>query len=321
MHLLRDLPAKLSRHTALMVTLAALLGAIRPATFGWVQGESQVALLGLIMLAMGVTLAPKDVRELARRPWIVAAGTLAQFTVMPCAAWALAKALGLPPALTAGLLLVGTCPGGVSSNLMSWLCKGDVAYSVGMTTLSTLLAPLATPLLTLLLAGVTVQVDPWPMFRSILTVTLAPVLLGFLLNTFLGTTAFCRHLCAAMPAVAVLALGCIVGGVASQQSGAILASGPLIFAAVLLHNASGYLLGYASATALRLTPPQRRTLSIEVGMQNAGLATVLATRHFPQMPEAAMLCAMACIWHSVSGAVLANLFLSLQRAPKPDSTP
>jgi len=227
---------------------------------------------------------------------------------MPLIAWMLVRALGLPKEVGVGLVLVGCCPGGVSSNIMTFLCRGDVAFSVGMTTISTLAAPFVTPVLMLWLAGESVDVDAAGMFKSILLVTIAPVAIGFLLNAAFGRRNGYQETMKVMPGVAVLGLACIVGGVVSAHGHAIVKSGALIFAAVFLHNSLGYVLGYAAGVAFRFTQPKRRTISIEVGMQNAGLATVLAGRHFPAMPEAAVASAVSCVWHSVSGALLAGIF-------------
>jgi BASS family bile acid:Na+ symporter len=191
---------------------------------------------------------------------------------------------------------------------MSFLCKGDVAFSVGMTTATTLLAPLMTPLLTLWLAGESVDVDAAGMFVSILIVTILPVAVGFAANVALGKSRRLSEVKKILPGVAVLGLACIVGGVVSAHGGNIVKSGLPIFAAVLAHNTLGYISGYATGALARFSEAKLRTVSIEVGMQNAGLATVLSVKHFPAMPEAAIASAVSCVWHSVSGALLAGVF-------------
>jgi len=311
MGVLRKASAFLSKWTPLVVSAVAVASYFVPGAFAWVRGYSQTAVLGVIMLTMGMTLRTEDFRALASRPLDMAVGALAQFTIMPLVAWALVHALGLPRAVGVGLLLVGCCPGGVSSNIMSFLCKGDVAFSVGMTTLSTLAAPLATPLLMLWLAGENVDVDAAGMFLSILIVTIGPVVAGFALNAAFGRRNGYQEAMKVMPGVAVIGLACIVGGVVSAHGESMVKSGAVIFLAVFLHNSAGYALGYLVGVAARFTWPKRRTVSIEVGMQNAGLATVLAGRHFPAMPEAAIASAVSCVWHSVSGALLAGLFNAL----------
>ncbi len=311
--LLAGASALLQRFTPIFVTLAAAVALWKPATFDWMKGDAQTAILGVIMLSMGLTLTGRDFAILAKSPAAMAVGALAQFTVMPLLAWSIAHALHLSPGLTVGLILVGCCPGGVSSNIMTFLCRGDVAYSVGMTAVSTLLAPLATPLLTAWLAGAEVPVDAVGMFKSILWITLLPVLTGVALNALFGRTRAFAALLRLMPGVAVLGLMCIVGGVASHDGDEFLKAGAIIFLAIFLHNTGGYLLGYGAALLFRMPRPRRRTLSIEVGVQNAGLGTVLAGKHFAGLPGAEPIAAASCIYHSIAGTVLAAVYLFLDR--------
>ena len=311
--LLAGASALLARFTPIFVTLAAAVALWKPATFDWMKGDLQTAILGVIMLSMGLTLTGKDFAILAKSPAAMAVGALAQFTVMPLLAWSIAHALHLSPGLTVGLVLVGCCPGGVSSNIMTFLCRGDVAYSVGMTAVSTLLAPLATPLLTAWLAGAEVPVDAVGMFKSILWITLLPVLTGVALNALLGRTRAFAALLRLMPGVAVLGLMCIVGGVAAHDGDEFLRAGAIIFLAIFLHNTGGYLLGYGAALLFRMPRPRRRTLSIEVGVQNAGLGTVLAHRHFAGLAGAEPIAAASCIYHSIAGTVLAAVYLFIDR--------
>lgn len=305
--------ALLARFTPIFVTLAAAVALWKPATFGWMQGGASTAILAVIMLSMGLALTGKDFAILAKNPGAMAVGALAQFTVMPILAWSVAHALRLSPGLTVGLVLVGCCPGGVSSNVMSFLCKGDVAYSVGMTAVSTLLAPLATPLLTTWLAGAQVPVDAAGMFKSILWITLLPVLAGVALNALFGSTRAFAALLRLMPGVAVAGLMCIVGGVAAKDGDDFLKAGAVIFLAIFLHNTGGYLLGYGAAALFGMPRPRRRTLSIEVGVQNAGLGTVLAHKHFADLAGAGPMAAASCIYHSIAGTVLARLYVLLDR--------
>ena len=306
--MLQRVSAWLTRYTPVFVAGVAVAAYFAPGAFAWVHGDAQNAVLGVIMLSMGMTLKGEDFRILAMRPWDMAIGAVAQYTLMPLIAWCLVHVLGLPKAVGVGLILVGCCPGGVSSNIMSFLCKGDVAFSVGMTSLSTLVAPLMTPLLMMYLAGESVDVDAVGMFKSILLVTILPVALGFGFNSWFGGRQVYRETIKVMPGVAVLGLACIVGGVVSAHGHNFASSGALIFLGVFLHNSLGYALGYLTGTAARFSKAKRRTISIEVGMQNAGLATVLAGRHFPALPEAAIASAVSCVWHSISGALMAGLF-------------
>lgn len=310
----------LSGKASLFVILTALVTFFFPGLFEWVKGSTQTVILGIIMLTMGLTLRPEDFKELARRPGDILIGTVAQFTIMPLVAFVLAWLFSrIPPlapysaAITIGIVLVGCCPGGVSSNIMSFLCKGDVAYSVGMTCVSTLLAPVLTPLLVLWLAGAKVEVDALGMFRQILTVTIVPIAIGFMLNLWLGHKPVFRKVQSLMPGVSVTALCCIVGGVVTTVHDPLVENGLvtflLIFAMVFCHNVTGYLLGYLAGTLFHFTPAKKRTISIEVGMQNAGLGTNLAMTFFVAgNPLAVVPCAISCAWHSISGTILAGLF-------------
>ena len=182
-----------------------------------------------------------------------------------------------------------------------------------MTTASTLLAPMATPLLVLWLSGSEIDVDAMGMFRSILIVTIIPVALGAFANFFFGRRKGYQELCGVMPGVSVIGLACIVGGVIAWNGEHFFTSGAMIFAAVFLHNALGYAAGYLVGRCTGMSMAKKRTIAIEVGMQNAGLATNLATRHFPTLPEAAIASAVSCVWHSISGTLLAGLFLFCDR--------
>lgn len=305
---------QLTDHASLLVILAAIAGYAYPPLFGYMRGLTQTIVLGFIMLTMGLTLKGEDFRILAKRPFDIVLGTIAQFTIMPFVAYGLTKVFSLDPGVAIGLILVGCCPGGVSSNLMSYLCKGDVAFSVGMTTVSTLLAPFVTPALTLLLAGESIEVDAYSMFLNILLVTLLPISIGFALNAFLGGKSVFDKISALMPSLSVIALAFIVGGVVSQVKPDIEAGGlaliAITFCAVLCHNSLGYLLGFLVGKAFHFSTAKNRTISIEVGMQNAGLATNLASTFFiAANPLSVVPCAISCAWHSISGTILANVFL------------
>ncbi|MDO5638688.1 MAG: bile acid:sodium symporter family protein [Neisseria sp.] len=308
MKFLAALSAQLTRFTALVIILAAIAAMIEPATFSWVKGDTQIVVLGIIMLGMGMTLGKQDYRILAQRPLDIFIGAAAQYTIMPLLALAIAKAFNLSPGLTLGLVLVGTCPGGVSSNIMSFLAKGDVAYSVGMTTVSTLLAPVMTPLWLMYLVGETVDMDGWGMFKFMLLVTLLPVVIGSAANMLLHKKHWFEDVRATMPGVAVLAFACIVGGVAAVHGHRFLESALVMVFAIAAHNIFGYILGYYSGALFGMSVPKKRTLAIEVGVQNAGLATGLSAKFFPANAESAVATAVACVWHSVSGTVLGNLF-------------
>lgn len=310
----------LSTYTSYFIIAVAVVTYFIPELFTWVHGTTQSSILGFIMLTMGLTLTMQDMKVLAARPWDILVGTCAQFSLMPLIAWTLTIGVGylgivIPKPVIVGIILVGCCPGGVSSNIMSYLCRGDVAFSVGMTTVSTLLAPVVTPLLVLWLAGEQVEVDALGMFLNILIVTLIPVSVGFFANLFWGKNEGFKKAQAVMPAFSVLGLACIVGGVISAVRDKLMTEGimffMLVFAVVLCHNSLGYLTGYSVGKLFNFSKAKNRTISIEVGMQNAGLATVLASTFFAiSCPLAVIPCAVSCAWHSISGTILASWFRS-----------
>ncbi len=315
----------LTKKTPLIVALAAVLAFFCPVTFAWEKALAAKLTLAFIMLTMGMTLTGDDFRAIARSPWQIALGALGQFTLMPLIAFGLIHVL--PDSLSGvgvGLVLVGCCPGGVSSNLMSYICKGDVAFSVGMTTVSTLLAPALTPVLTAALVAaaqfgsIEVTVDRVGMLLDLLLLTLLPIAIGFVLNALCRDRKGFLAVKATMPGFAVLALACIVGGVMAANRLRLVEAGwgfaAAVFLGVLVHNSLGYVFGYLLGAVARFPGPKRRTVAIEIGMQNAGMATQLA-RNFSANIQAdvAVAAAISCIWHSFSGALLAGLFNAADR--------
>ena len=318
---LQSLSRQLAQHASLFVTAIAILTFFVPDLFLWVRGTTQTVILGIIMLTMGLTLTTQDFRILAKRPLDILIGACAQFFIMPCVAYLLVRIFHLEPALALGILLVGCCPGGVSSNIMSYLCHGDVAFSVGMTCTSTLLAPVMTPLLMQLTAGEIIEIDAIGMFLNILIVTIIPVGIGCFLNYTYSKRECFPTIQSLMPGLSVTCLACIVGGVISTVHDALVARGLMLFlwtfAVVLCHNTLGYILGYTAGRLAHFNTAKKRTISIEVGMQNAGLATVLAGTFFAAQPLSVLPCAISCAWHSISGTILAGLFL---RQDKPQES-
>lgn len=312
----------LASNASFFIIAVAVFTFLIPGVFGWVRGNTQTIILGMIMLTMGLTLTTDDFRILARRPLDILVGVCAQFLIMPCVAWLLVRVFRLEPALALGILLVGCCPGGVSSNIMSYLCHGDVAFSVGMTCASTLLAPVMTPLLMELTAGAIIEIDAIGMFLNILIVTIIPVGIGCFLNYTYSHRKSFPTVQSLMPGVSVICLACIVGGVISTVHDALIARGLLLFiwtfAVVFCHNSLGYLLGWTSGYLAKFNTAKKRTISIEVGMQNAGLATVLASTFFAVQPLSILPCAISCVWHSVSGTILAGLFQKWDERKMPD---
>ena len=297
----------IAKYLTVLVLLAAVLGLLFPGAIRYLKPAYINPLLGVIMFCMGMTLKTDDFRVVFRRPKDVLIGCLAQFTVMPLLAFALTKVFSLDAALAIGVILVGCCPGGTASNVITYLAKGDLALSVGMTATSTLLAPVLTPLLVWLLAGEKVQVDVLGMLLSILWVVILPIGLGLLVKRFAPRVS--EKAVAYLPALSTLTISTIVFIVIAANAEKLISSGLIIILVVILHNLCGLGVGYLIGTALRLSPAKRRAISIEVGMQNSGLASSLANLHFAAYPMAAIPGAIFSVWHNISGGIVARLFI------------
>lgn len=303
MKAIASLSAFVGKTFALWVILFAVLGFVLPDTFKQLTPYI-VTLLGIIMFGMGLTLSLDDFKEVAKRPVDVGIGVASQFLIMPLIAVALTMIIPMSPEVAAGVILVGCCPGGTSSNVMTYLSKGDVALSVACTSVTTLAAPIVTPFLVWLFASQFLPVDAMAMFISIVKVILVPLALGFLLQKLLPGVV--KAAIPALPLVSVAGIVLIVAAVVGASKGAIATSGLMIFAVVVLHNGIGYLLGYFAARATGLSVAKRKAIAIEVGMQNSGLGAALANAHFS--PVAAVPSAIFSVWHNISGAFLANYF-------------
>ena len=296
----------IARWMGALVLLVAALALIWPAPFLHVGTWSITPILGLIMFGMGMTIKLSDFRIILSRPKDMLIGCLAQFTIMPLLAWSLSQAFNLPSALAIGVILVGCCPGGTASNVITYLAHGDLALSVGMTSVSTILAPLLTPFLTWLLAGETVDVDALGMLLSILYVVVLPIVAGSIIQHY--QPSFTQKAAIWLPAFSTLMITAVVAIIVAHNAEKLLTSGLLILAVVMLHNLCGFVLGYTLGRLMHLTEPKRRAISIEVGMQNSGLATSLATIHFAAYPLAAVPGAIFSVWHNISGALFARWF-------------
>lgn len=269
-------------------------------------------LLGLVMFGMGMSLKLSDLKIVFTRPKDVIIGCLSQFLVMPGLAWLLSTVFSLPPDLAVGVILVGCCPGGTASNVITYLAGGDLALSVGMTTVSTIVAPLMTPAITWLLAGTYVNVDALGMLMSILWVVILPIVAGLLAQRLLPRVTFEAK--AFMPAFSSLVIALIVAIIVSHNAERLMDAGLLVIVVVALHNMLGLALGFCVGRVLRLTRPKCIALSVEVGMQNSGLASSLAVAHFAAMPMATVPGAVFSVWHNISGAVVASLYAKFGKA-------
>lgn len=296
----------IARWMGVLVLLTALFCVMVPGPLGSVSTSVINPLLGLIMFGMGLTLSPHDFQIIHRHPKNIILGCLTQFTVMPLLAWLLVRLFSLPEELAIGVILVGCCPGGTASNVITFLAKGDLALSVGMTAVSTILAPLLTPFLIWLLAGTFTQVDTLGMLLSILYIVIAPILCGLLCQRFLPV--FTKKAVDYLPAFSSLMIMLVVGVIVSHNADKLLTGGMIVILVVILHNAGGLAVGYFIGHLLKLPFSKCVAISIEVGMQNSGLASSLAVLHFATAPLATIPGAIFSVWHNISGAIMARTY-------------
>lgn len=301
MKLLELISTTAGKYFAIWVILIAVIAFMMPDPF-LVFGPYVTILLGIVMFGMGLTLKAVDFKIILKNPLPVIIGVGAQFIIMPLCAFAIAYVMNLPAELAAGLVLLGSVPGGTASNVMVYLAKGNLPLSIAMTSLSTLLAPVTTPFILLLLAGQWLPVDAGAMFMSIVQVIIIPIALGLLIRRYLTTVV--EKGIKVIPLISVLAIIIIVATVVAGNVENIASAGLLIFTAAAIHNAFGLLLGYFTAIALKLDEPARRAISLEVGMQNSGLGVTLASVHFG--PLAALPSVAGAVWHNISGPILAT---------------
>lgn len=300
------LSAWIAAHITLIVVLVTVVALFLPSSFNWISTSAITPMLGVVMFGMGLTLRPSDFKPVLQHPKDILIGELAQFLIMPSLAWLLSKLLALPEELALGVVLVGCCPGGTASNVICYLAKGDVPLSVAMTGVSTLLAPVVTPALVWLLAGESVDVDIAGMFLSIVQVVIVPIVLGFAANHYFGQTT--RRIVPLLPMISTLSIAFIIGIIVAHNSASILTCSLIVAVAVILHNVLGLALGYGLTALTGSEPSKWSAIAIEVGMQNSGLATSLATTHFAMFPMAAVPGAMFSVWHNFSGSIAAQIF-------------
>lgn len=294
------------KHFALWVIIVALLALTPPLRLPFARCVPAITpLLGVIMLGIGLTLTFDDFKRIwTIKPRDIVLGAIAQYAIMPFVAYGISLLFGLPPAICAGIVLCGSCPGGTASNVITYLGKGDVAYSVSMTIFSTLLAPIMTPLLVLLLASRWVPVNAIAMFISIVEVVILPIVLGLLIRKY--AEPYVIKSLKILPLVSVVAIIIIVAAVVAVSANKILTTGLLVYAAVVVHNLLGYLGGFGIGKAANMPEKKVKAITIEVGMQNSGLAVALATLYFG--PFAALPPAIFSVWHNISGPILATFF-------------
>ncbi len=303
MKFLELISALAGKYFAGLVILIAVLAYVLPDSFLFLAQYITI-LLGIVMFGMGLTLKPVDFKLILSNPFSVIIGVASQFIIMPLAAFIIAYLLKLPPELAAGLVLLGSVPGGTASNVMVYLARGNLPLSITMTSFSTLLAPVVTPLLLLLLAGQWMPVSPVAMFMSIIQVIIIPILLGLIVSRIMPTIV--DKGIKIVPLISVTAIIIIVSAVVAGNVENIANAGLIVFLAVVLHNGAGLIIGYFIAKLMGLSESQRRAISLEVGMQNSGLGVALATAHFG--PLAALPSALGAVWHNITGPIIATFW-------------
>ena len=293
--------------------LIAVVALAWPSAFGWYSGTMIQIGLGIIMLGMGLTLTFDDFRSVFVIQFALFGGVVLQFVVMPFLGWAIGHWMNLPRDMAIGLVLVSCCPGGTASNVVAFLARANVALSVSMTAISTMLAVVLTPLLTMLYVGERVPVDALGLLQSILIIVILPVAVGIGINHFFGEAA--KRIAVVSPFISVVFIILIVGYILAQNRDSSIENWRTLVAAVLLLHVGGFGLGYALAKFMQLDEMSCRTVSIEVGMQNSGLGTALATKHFAALPLAAVPCAVSAVTHCILGSLAAGLWRMVNAKP------
>jgi BASS family bile acid:Na+ symporter len=292
---------------ALWVVLFAGIALIVPEAFVWLKVYI-TWMLGIIMFGMGMTMTVDDFKGVLQSPKAVVIGVVAQFVVMPGLAYLLCQLFQLPPEIAIGVILVGCCPGGTASNVITYMAKGNIALSVACTSVSTILAPVLTPAIFYLLASQWIEINAMSMLGSILQVVLFPIILGLIVRSVLKqkVDAYIQ----VMPLISVFAIVAIVAAIIGGSKAQILESGLLILGVVALHNGLGYLLGFWASRLFKLPYADSKAIAIEVGMQNSGLGVALAAVHFAASPITAVPSAIFSLWHNISGPALATYWAS-----------
>lgn len=299
-----EISSFLTKYIGVIIVAFSVLAFFWRDGFAWTTNYTSV-FLGIAMFGMGLTIQMGDFQVVFSHPKEVLIGCVAQYTVMPLVAWMLAVLLHLPEDLVIGVILVGCCPGGTASNVITYIAGGDVALSVGMTILSTLLAPLMTPLLVYGIAGAWVEVSFWAMVVSVVKVILIPVLLGIALRSLFGRQI--QKISQILPLISVVSIVMIISGIVAVNAEKILTCGAMVLGVVVLHNLFGMGIGLGIAKLFHVEYDKATAIAIEVGMQNSGLAVSLATANFAANPLATLPGAIFSVWHNLSGSVFASI--------------
>ena len=295
----------------IIILLAVGISLLYPNSFAWVLSEYSGIniinlLLSIVLFTMGTTLKVDDFINVFKNPKEIAAGISAQYIIMPLIAFCLASAFSLDTALTVGIILVGTVPGGTASDVITFLAKGDVALSVSLTAVSTVISPILTPLITLLLIGNQIQFNPVDMFISIVEIVIVPIAIGLTLNYKFPD--FCEKLKDYLPAISSMVVCLIVAGVIGANKQAILTSSMIIIVVIVLQYFIAMGLGFAIGHLVGMGRKQIITVAIELAFQNSGLSTSLAKTHFPSLSQATVPGALYSVWQNFAGSILAYIF-------------
>ena len=301
----------IEKYFFIIILLAVGISLLYPNSFAWVLSEYSGIniinlLLSIVLFTMGTTLKVDDFINVFKNPKEIAAGISAQYIIMPLIAFCLASAFSLDTALTVGIILVGTVPGGTASDVITFLAKGDVALSVSLTAVSTVISPILTPLITLLLIGNQIQFNPVDMFISIVEIVIVPIAIGLTLNYKFPD--FCEKLKDYLPAISSIVICLIVAGVIGANKQAILTSSMIIIVVIVLQYFIAMGLGFAIGRLVGMGRKQIITVAIELAFQNSGLSTSLAKTHFPSLSQATVPGALYSVWQNFAGSILAYIF-------------
>ncbi|WP_298523331.1 bile acid:sodium symporter family protein [uncultured Methanobrevibacter sp.] len=305
----------IEKYFFIVILLGVAISLVYPNSFKWVLSEYNGIniinlLLSIVLFTMGTTLKADDFINVIRNPKAIGVGISAQYIIMPIMAFALARAFCLDTALTAGLILVGTVPGGTASDVITFIAKGDVALSVSLTAVSTVISPLLTPIITLLLIGNQIHFNPIDMFISIVQIVIVPIMLGLILNYKFPN--FCEKLKDYLPTVSSIVICLIVAGVIGANKQAILTSSTVILIVIVLQYFLSMLIGFGIGRLAGMNKKQIITVAIEIAFQNSGLSTSLAKTHFPNLSQATVPGAIYSVWQNFAGSILAYAFRKYQ---------
>ena len=305
----------IEKYFFVVILLAVAISLVYPNSFKWVLSEYNGIniinlLLSIVLFTMGTTLKLDDFINVFRNPKEIAVGISAQYVIMPLMAFALASAFSLDTALTVGLILVGTVPGGTASDVITFLAKGDVALSVSLTAVSTVISPILTPVITLLLIGNQIHFNPVGLFISIVEIVIVPIILGLILNYKFPN--FCEKLKVYLPTVSSIVICLIVAGAIGANKQAILTSSAIILVVIVLQYLLAMLIGFGIGYLAGMDKKQRITVAIELAFQNSGLSTSLAKTHFPNLSQATVPGALYSVLQNFAGSILAYAFKKYQ---------